>query len=93
VAEAAHLAGESGSGLRRNKGAIVGLSTLHTAPPPADADADADSTVIGLDELGPSAARRYPGPRRWSDETHRPHLRPAYAPNAPNAPNARYAQR
>jgi hypothetical protein len=34
--------------------------------------------VIGLDELGPIAARHYPGPG-WSDDTHRPHCRPDYA--------------
>jgi hypothetical protein len=31
--------------------------------------------VIGLDELGPLAARHSPGPR-WSDDTPRPHFRP-----------------
>jgi hypothetical protein len=36
------------------------------------------STVICLDELGPIAARRYPGPS-WSDDAHRPHFRPEYA--------------
>ena len=35
------------------------------------------STVSCLDELGPSAARRSPGPS-WSEEAHRPHLRPDY---------------
>jgi DDE superfamily endonuclease len=34
--------------------------------------------VICLDELGPIAARRSPGPS-WSDEAHRPHFHPAYA--------------
>ena len=68
MAEAADLAGEYGSGLRRNKGTIVGLSTQ----PPAG------STVICLDELGPIAARHYPGPS-WSDDTQRPHFRPDYA--------------
>jgi DDE superfamily endonuclease len=34
--------------------------------------------VICLDELGPVAARSYPGPS-WSDGAHRPHFRPAYA--------------
>jgi transposase len=34
--------------------------------------------VICLDELGPIAAKRYPGPN-WSDATHRPHFRPTYA--------------
>jgi hypothetical protein len=34
--------------------------------------------VICLDELGPIAARHYPGPR-WSTDTHRPHFRPKYA--------------
>ena len=34
--------------------------------------------MICLDELGPVAARRYPGPS-WSDDTHRPHFRPDYA--------------
>jgi hypothetical protein len=34
--------------------------------------------VICLDELGPIAARRYPGPS-WSDEAHRPHFPPDYA--------------
>ena len=34
--------------------------------------------MICLDELGPIAARHYPGPS-WSDDTHRPHFRPAYA--------------
>jgi hypothetical protein len=33
--------------------------------------------VICLDELGPIAARRYPGPS-WSPDAHRPHFRPAY---------------
>ncbi len=68
VAEAAHLAGERRPGVRRKKGAIVGL---YTAPPPG-------STVICLDELGPVAAKSSPGPS-WSDETHRPHFRPSYA--------------
>jgi hypothetical protein len=34
--------------------------------------------VICLDELGPSAARSYPGPG-WTDEAHRPHFHPDYA--------------
>jgi transposase len=34
--------------------------------------------VICLDEWGPIAARRYPGPS-WSDDAHRPHFRPDYA--------------
>jgi transposase len=34
--------------------------------------------VICLDELGPIAARHYPGPS-WSDAAHRPHFRPTYA--------------
>jgi hypothetical protein len=34
--------------------------------------------VICLDEVGPIAARSYPGPR-WSDDAHRPHFRPEYA--------------
>jgi DDE superfamily endonuclease len=34
--------------------------------------------VICLDELGPSAARRSPGPS-WSSDVHRPHFRPEYA--------------
>jgi DDE superfamily endonuclease len=34
--------------------------------------------VICLDELGPVAARSYPGPS-WSNDAHRPHFRPAYA--------------
>ena len=34
--------------------------------------------MICLDELGPVAARRYPGPS-WSDAAHRPHFHPAYA--------------
>lgn len=34
--------------------------------------------MICLDELGPMAARSSPGPS-WSEETHRPHFRPAYA--------------
>jgi hypothetical protein len=34
--------------------------------------------VIGLDELGPIAARRSPGPS-WSEAAHRPHLRPRSA--------------
>jgi hypothetical protein len=34
--------------------------------------------VICLDELGPLAARHYPGPS-WSHDTHRPHFRPDYA--------------
>ncbi len=35
--------------------------------------------MICLDELGPIAARQYPPGPSWSDETHRPHCRPAYA--------------
>lgn len=58
------VCGKKGEG----KGAIVGL---YTDPPPS-------STVICLDELGPVAARSYPGPS-WSDGAHRPHFRPAYA--------------
>jgi len=34
--------------------------------------------VICLDELGPVAARSYPGPS-WSEDTHRPHFPPSYA--------------
>ena len=34
--------------------------------------------MIDLDELGPIAARSYPGPS-WSDATHRPHFPPHYA--------------
>lgn len=34
--------------------------------------------MICLDELGPVAARSYPGPS-WSDDAHRPHFCPAYA--------------
>jgi hypothetical protein len=34
--------------------------------------------VICLDELGPIAARSYPGPS-WHPEAHRPHFRPDYA--------------
>lgn len=34
--------------------------------------------MICLDELGPVAARSYPGPR-WSEAAHRPHFRPSYA--------------
>jgi hypothetical protein len=34
--------------------------------------------VICLDELGPVAAKSYPGPS-WSDDAHRPHFRPNYA--------------
>ncbi len=44
---------------------------LYTAPPP-------DSTVICLDELGPVAAKSYPGPS-WSEDAHRPHFHPRYA--------------
>ena len=40
--------------------------------------AAAGSTVICLDELGPIAARSYPGPS-WSVDAHRPHFRPDYA--------------
>ena len=68
MAAVADLAGEHGSGLRRKKGGIV---PLYTAPP-------VGSTVICLDELGPLAARRSPGPS-GSDDAHRPHLRPADA--------------
>jgi hypothetical protein len=32
---------------------------------------------VNLDELGPVAAKSYPGPS-WSDGTHRPHFRPSY---------------
>jgi hypothetical protein len=67
VAEAAHLAGERRPGLRGQKGAIV---RLYTAPPP-------DSTVVCVDELGPVAAKAYPGPA-WADAAHRPHFRPDY---------------
>jgi len=35
--------------------------------------------VIGLDECGPVAARRYPPPGTWADAAQRPHYRPAYA--------------
>lgn len=34
--------------------------------------------MICLDELGPIAARSYPGPS-WSDAAHRPHFLPEYA--------------
>jgi DDE superfamily endonuclease len=34
--------------------------------------------VICLDELGPIAARSYPGPS-WSNDGHRPHFHPDYA--------------
>jgi transposase len=34
--------------------------------------------VICLDELGPVAAKAYPGPS-WSEDAHRPHFRPDYA--------------
>jgi DDE superfamily endonuclease len=34
--------------------------------------------VICLDELGPVAAKSYPGPS-WSDDAHRPHVPPSYA--------------
>lgn len=34
--------------------------------------------MICVDEFGPVAARRYPGPS-WSEATHRPHFRPSYA--------------
>jgi hypothetical protein len=34
--------------------------------------------VICLDELGPVAARRYPPGPSWSDDAHRPHVRPSY---------------
>ena len=34
--------------------------------------------MICLDELGPIAARHYPGPS-WSPQAHRPHFRPDYA--------------
>lgn len=34
--------------------------------------------MICLDELGPVAAKSYPGPR-WSAEAHRPHFHPTYA--------------
>ncbi len=34
--------------------------------------------MIGLDELGPVAARRSSGPS-WSDDAYRPHFRPSYA--------------
>jgi transposase len=67
VAEAPHLAGERRSGVRGEKGAIV---RLYTEPPPA-------STVICVDELGPVAAKAYPGPS-WADATHRPHFKPDY---------------
>jgi len=67
VAKVTHLAGERRSRLRRKKGAIVGL---YTAPPP-------DSTVLCVDELGPVAARAYPGPS-WGDAAHRPHFTPDY---------------
>ena len=33
---------------------------------------------MNLDELGPVAAKSYPGPS-WSDAAHRPHFRPDYA--------------
>src|SRR3989442_13362043 len=36
------------------------------------------STVLCLDELGPAAARAYPGPS-WSEANHRPHFRPDYS--------------
>lgn len=68
MAEAAHLAGERRPGVRRKKGAIV---RLYTEPP-------AGSTAVCVDELGPIAARRYPGPS-WSPDAHRPHFRPDYA--------------
>jgi hypothetical protein len=47
------------SGLRRKKGAIV---TLYTAPP-------ADSVVIGLDEMGPESAKRFPGTRLVANDS------------------------
>src|SRR5215468_4385636 len=50
------------------RGVIV---QLYAAPP-------AGSPVLCLDELGPIAARCYPGPS-WSHDAHRPHFRPAYA--------------
>ena len=34
--------------------------------------------MICLDELGPVAAKSYPGPS-WSADAHRPHFRPSYA--------------
>lgn len=34
--------------------------------------------MICLDELGPVAAKSYPGPS-WSDDAHRPHFPPRYA--------------
>ena len=68
MAEGTHLAGERRSGVRGKKGVVVGL---YTAPP-------AGSTVICLDELGPVAAKSYPGPS-WSDDAHRPHFPPSYA--------------
>src|SRR5213083_2642036 len=34
-------------------------------------------TVLCVDELGPVAARAYPGPS-WADAGHRPHFRPDY---------------
>lgn len=35
---------------------------------------------MNVDEIGPVAAKAYPGPC-WSDEHHRPHFRPSYARN------------
>jgi transposase len=68
VAEAADLAGERRSGVRRKKGRVVGL---YTNPSPG-------STVVDLDEWGPVAARAYPGPS-WADDAQRPHFRPDYS--------------
>jgi transposase len=68
VAEAPHLVGERRSGVRREKGAIVGL---YADPPPG-------GTVVCVDELGPVAAKAYPGPS-WADDRHRPHFKPDYS--------------
>jgi hypothetical protein len=36
--------------------------------------------VVNVDEMGPIAARSYPGPS-WSEDSHRPHFRPSYHRN------------